>query len=136
MKLKSPAAMFAAACIAAAGCASISTDGLEVAAAEGGGAAVRVDDYFFSRHVEVEDVNCARTDMGFLKASAYVRNKGARDFHIQYKFKWFDADGLEVGPDGRPWEQAWMRGGEAITLAAAAPDVSAVRFVVRIRRMQ
>lgn len=136
MKRKLIMVIGASACFALAGCISMSTGGLEAAASEGGAPTVRIDDSFFAQHVTVEDVRSHRTEMGFLAASVYVRNRYAKDFPVQYKFTWFDANGMEVQPNGRPWEQTMVHGGEGVSLAATAPEVAVTRFVVRMRRMK
>ena len=123
--------------MAMAGCVSTATGGLEVSLKENDGPfRVRVDDGFFSQHIDVEESAVRRESTGFLNARVLVRNKLGRDFPVQYKFRWFDGDGMEVQPDGRPWEQKVLHGGEAASLSATAPEKSAVGFVVRLRRVR
>lgn len=124
------------ACLALTGCISSSTGGMETVATEGGTPVVRIDDMFFAQHLKVEEVRSHRTEMGFLAAAVYVRNRYSKDFPVQYKFTWFDANGMEVQPNGRPWEQTVIHGGEGATLAATAPEPIVTRFVVRMRRMK
>ena len=120
-----------------AGCASTATGGLEVALKEGGGQpSVRIDDSFFRQHVDVEEAIARRTASGFLEARVRVRNRLGKDFPVQYKFEWFAEDGMEIQPDCRPWEQTVLHGGEAVSLAATAPERDAVRFVTRLRRVR
>ena len=106
--------------ILGAGCVSSSTGGLEVALAEGGvQAAIRVDDRQFKRLINVENAIARRAASGFLEANVVTRNRTRNDLPIQYKFEWFDKDGMAVQPGGRPWEQTtiswngpkhrWMR---------------------------
>lgn len=117
-----------------AGCLSTSTGGMEVAFREGGSANVRIDDGFFRQHLEVDETISNRTEFGFMTASVLVRNKLNKDFPIQYKFVWFDENGLEVLVGGRAWEQTTIHGGELISLQATAPDTSVVKYIVRMRR--
>ncbi len=125
----------AIACMALTGCVSMSTGGWEVVASEGGTPTVRVDDTIFAQHVAVEDVHSHRTAEGYLAVLVQVRNKYSEDFPIQYKFTWFDANGMEVQPNGRPWEQVTLHGGESVPLSATGPEPTVVRFTMRARRM-
>ena len=122
--------------ITVTGCVSMSTGGMEVSFRENGSAQVRIDDGFFRQHVEIEEAKSNRTEFGFLSASVLVRNKLDKDFPIQYKFLWFDANGMEVLPAGRAWEQTIVHGGELISLQATAPDTAVVKYIVRLRRIK
>lgn len=119
-----------------AGCVSTSTGGMEVALREGGTANVRIDDGSFRQHVDVEEAKSHRTEFGFLSASVQVRNKLNKDFAVQYKFVWFDENGMEVLPGGRAWEQTTIHGGELVSLQATAPDKAVVKYIVRLRRIK
>lgn len=119
-----------------AGCVSMSTGGIEVSFRENGSAQVRIDDGFFRQHIEIEEAKSNRTEFGFLSASVLVRNKLDKDFPFQYKFVWFDGNGMEVLPAGRAWEQATVHGGELISLQATAPDKAVVKYIVRMRRIK
>lgn len=123
--------------ILGAGCVSNSTGGLEVALIEGSGQpTIRVDDWQFNRLIDVEDTLVNRVSTGFLEANLRVRNRTGKDFPLQYKFYWFDANGMEIQPGGRPWEQINVHGGEAVTLSATSPEKNAVKYVVRLRRIR
>ena len=119
-----------------AGCVSNSTGGLEVALAEGGGqATIRIDDKKINKLISVENTIVRRRENGFLEANVQVRNCSKNVLSIQYKFKWFDADGMEVQPGGRPWElKTDVHGGEQVTLSATAPEKSGVKFLLRLRQ--
>lgn len=119
-----------------AGCVSTSTGGMEVAFREGGTANVRIDDSFFRQHVDVEETASNRTEFGFLSASVLVRNRLNKDFAVQYKFIWFDENGMEVLAGGRAWEQTTIHGGELVSLQATAPDKAVVKYIVRLRRIK
>ena len=119
------------------GCVTNSTGGIEVSLKEGGGqASIRIDDSSFKRHVDVEETLLRRATTGYIEARVRVRNREKRDFVMQYKFMWFDSDGMEIQPGSRPWGQTTLHGGEAVTLSATAPEKSGTGFVVRLRRIQ
>ena len=133
MKLELLAAAMAA--FFAAGCETMSTSGLEVAVGEGGMGTIRVDDRSLSRNVLVERGIVRREDSGFAKVQVFVRNTCRNDLPIQYKFRFFDVDGMEVMPGERAWEQTVLHGDDGASLSAVAPKKEVVKFSVRIRRV-
>ena len=52
---------------------------------------------------------------------------------LQYKFRWYDVDGLEVAPDAAPWQPLILYGGESKGLQAVAPNASVKGFKIEIR---
>ena len=118
-----------------AGCSTPSTSGLEVVVSEGGKGKVIMDDNFLSRKVIVENCIARRETSGFAKAQVIVRNARSKDQPIQYQFRFFDADGMEVQPGERAWEQTILHGDDSAALSAVAPSKEVVKFSVRIRRV-
>ncbi len=125
----------ATAALFAVGCETMSTSGLEVAVSEGGAGVIRVDDRSLSRNVVVEKGIVRREDSGFAKVQVFVRNTCRNDQPIQYQFRFFDADGMEVQPGARAWEQTVFHGDDSAVLSAVAPRKEVVQFSVRIRRV-
>lgn len=130
------------------GCTSVkvcqSTGGMEVVQTEGASATVRADDDCFRNWITVEDSVIARSDAGFAIASVRIRNimvdkddyGREDDFAMQYMFTWFDVNGVEVQADSAHWVRQTLHGGEAISLSSTAPEVSAAKYVVRLRHVR
>lgn len=119
------------------GCASTaSTGGFEVSVHEGNSAinVVRIDDCYFAKRFSIEAADTRREASGFVSAQVRLRNMRDEDIPIQYKFFFFDRDGMEIQPGARSWEQTTVHGGEVVSLTSVAPIKSAVKFVVRVRR--
>ena len=134
MRLMTVIAMVCAAL--ACGCASVPTEGFEVAVCEGvATASVRIDDRHFAQRFCVESALVRREASGFAVVQIQMRNTRRDDVPIQYKFTFFDADGMEIQPGVRAWEQSTLHGGESVSLASVAPEKTAVRFVLRVRRV-
>lgn len=121
-----------------------STGGMEVAQTEGGKADIRADDPCFREWLIVESAVAKRTANGFLTAQVELRNihrdlddDGREDdFDAQYQIRWLDAKGLTVQPDAATWRRVTWHGGETHPLLATALDVSAVRYVLRLRHVR
>jgi uncharacterized protein YcfL len=73
-----------------------------------------------------------RFTAGLLMASVDIKNEDLSRKVLQYKFLWFDRDGFEVQPDGRPWTPLTMLGEETKTVQALAPQSNVVTFKIQI----
>lgn len=121
-----------------------STGGMEIAQTEGGTARTNVDDPCFRKWLAVESAVATRTADGFLAAQVELRNihrdlddDGREDdFEAQYQILWFDVKGLAVLPNTAAWRRVAWHGGQVVPLKATAPDVSAVRYVLRLRHVR
>ena len=119
------------------GCASVSTGGFEVSFSEtdNGAYKLRTDDKRLARDITIERTIVHRETSEYLSAHIMVRNMNKADFPVQYRFMFFDANGVEIRPGDRGWEQKVLHGGEAVSLSAVAPTKSVSSFAVRIRRV-
>ncbi len=69
-----------------------------------------------------------KTDL--LQISADIQNTKAKAAAFQYKFRFYDRDGFEVGTDTRPWTPIIINGKDTATVQATAPNASAVSFKI------
>ena len=95
---------------------------------------LRVSDQRLARYVSVKSVNSAVKHDGFLQPQVEVLNNSKRDYAIEYRYLWFDANDMEIYPAKRPWQQAVLHGGESIRLQGISPSPEAKAFRVQIRR--
>ncbi|MDD4537996.1 MAG: DUF1425 domain-containing protein [Lentisphaeria bacterium] len=126
--------------LVAAGCQSPKTAGQSITATIVDGdpqlaTVLRVDDQRLARYVSVKSVNSAVKHDGFLQAQVEVLNNSKRDYAVQYRYLWFDANDMEIYPGKRPWQQAVLHGGESIRLQGISPYPEAKAFRVQIRPM-
>jgi len=68
-----------------------------------------------------------------LKAQATIKNQSGSDLNFQYKFKWLDKDGFEVGVDSRPWQPITITGHESKSVQALAPNPSVTQFQILVQ---
>lgn len=121
-----------------------STGGMEVAQTEGGRATIRVDDPCFNEWLSVEGAVLRRTGSGFLQAGVNIRNfhtdpcdhDREDDFDMQYRFSWFDGDGMDVSADAAHWTSVTIHGGGSVQLQSTAPTAAAVKYVMRMRHIR
>jgi uncharacterized protein YcfL len=124
-----------------AGCASDRTAGIEGTAGMGAGpdGASAVSKYVIvnnsklARGIQVVDLRSLRTASNLLRASVTVVSKYSKTLEFQYKFAWFDAQGMEIDPEARPWTPVTLYGNETKTLQATAPNSAATEYKIKIR---
>lgn len=76
------------------------------------------------------------SDGPLLNAKAVLRNDGAWEQKFEYKFVWYDANGLAIDEDERPWHAASLRGHDEMTVSTAAPNPRAKSYKIHVREPQ
>lgn len=71
---------------------------------------------------------------GLLKAAVPVSSKIDSDLKLQYRFYWYDAQGLEVSGSDSPWRQFVIHGKDTMTLQAVARKPEATQYRIYIRK--
>lgn len=70
-----------------------------------------------------------------LKAQVSLVSKYSKTLEFQYKFFWFDANGMEINPGSLPWTPLTLHGNESKTVQAVAPNPAAREFKINIRAL-
>ncbi|WP_299018208.1 YcfL family protein [uncultured Photobacterium sp.] len=70
---------------------------------------------------------------GLMKAGVPVTSKINSDMKLQYRFYWYDAQGLEVEGSDSPWRQFVLHGKDSMTLQAVAKKPQATQYRIYIR---
>ncbi len=68
-----------------------------------------------------------------MRAQATLENRWKFKLDFQYKVKWFNADGFEIAPEGRPWTTVVMPGRTQLNVQATAPNPTATRFEIWVQ---
>ncbi|NLS13052.1 YcfL family protein [Vibrio sp. SM6] len=69
------------------------------------------------------------------QASVVLKNRFNTPVELEYRFYWYDDQGLEV-VEPSPWQTTLVLSEESITLSAIAPVVQASQFRVKIKDAQ
>ena len=79
--------------------------------------------------LKIADVKTAYVG-DLLKAQVEIKNDSGNTLNFQYKFKWLDKSGFEVGIDGRPWQPLTITSYETKAVQGVAPNptVSSVSY--------
>ncbi|MDR0994115.1 MAG: YcfL family protein [Verrucomicrobiota bacterium] len=94
---------------------------------------LQTDNTRLARFLIVEDVVAAQSRNGLMKANVKLTSRHNKTVVVQSKFAWFDADGMEIDPDGDPWRPLTLHGRETRSIQGVAPSAAAVSFRLRIR---
>ena len=93
---------------------------------------IRVNSKFFKGWFEVTDVAVARGDNGLLQATVTVANlKG--DCQIEYRYRWTDANGIEVTSGMTTWRPLVVGARERKLLTGMAPSKNVEDFILDVR---
>ncbi|MGF1867199.1 YcfL family protein [Enterovibrio norvegicus] len=71
-----------------------------------------------------------------LLAQVMVTNKSSESQNLQYRFNWYDEQGLEVDSGKSPWRQFIVYGNDTVTLQGMALNPNAKNFRVSLRNVQ
>ena len=90
------------------------------------------NNFWLSGNIKIEDLKASFAgDM--LTANAMITSMRNKTLELQYKFRWYNAQGVEVAPDGAPWQPLMIYGRETKSLQAVAPNPSVREFKIEIR---
>ncbi|GHA37664.1 YcfL family protein [Photobacterium aphoticum] len=71
---------------------------------------------------------------GLLKAAVPVKSNIDSDLALQYRFYWYNAQGLEVSGSDSPWRHVIIHGQDTMTLQAVARQPEATQYRIYIRK--
>jgi uncharacterized protein YcfL len=81
--------------------------------------------------IEIVDIK-STTVGGLMMAQASLRSKSSDEVQIQYKFDWYDAQGMERGGNGA-WKPFILYSKQDRTVQGVAPDPRVKEFKLEIR---
>ncbi|KLV04763.1 YcfL protein: an outer membrane lipoprotein that is part of a salvage cluster [Photobacterium aquae] len=111
------------------GC-SATTSGISI---ESSNQSVVIGNPDLARRLTIEQAAVSSVN-GLLKASVPVSSSTDSDLKLQYRFYWYDAQGLEVSGSDSPWRQVVLHGKDRMTLQAVARQSKATQYRIYIRK--
>lgn len=83
--------------------------------------------------VRVVSINQATVSGNLLKIQATVENLRSSPRTVNYKFEWFDQDGMAVNSPNEVWKALPLQGRESTTISTVAISPKAVDFKLKFR---
>jgi len=71
-----------------------------------------------------------------MKAQAVLKSKDRETLSLQYRFDWYDANGMEINSGAGSWKPLLITGRESKTIQSVAPDPRAKEFKLKIREAE
>ncbi|RTZ16529.1 DUF1425 domain-containing protein [Vibrio aquaticus] len=112
------------------GCAD-NTAGLRI---DGASQTVIFGDNVLAGRLKIEDIATAEVD-GRARGVVRLVSQYTGDQYVQYRFYWYDDQGLEVNTKLSPWRQAIIRGTEEISISEVSINPNGTQFRVQIRQL-
>lgn len=114
------------------GCSAGATGTMKPAETGGYETLIQYDSVQMQSRLEIQDVR-TRKQGDLLQVSVDLRNRWKFELDFQYQFRFYDKDGFEVMPEGRPWTQLVINGNGVSTVQATAPNPSASSFKIIVK---
>jgi uncharacterized protein YcfL len=111
------------------GCAD-NTAGLRI---DGASQTVLFGDNVLAGRLKIEDISTVEYD-GSTRGVVRLASQYQGDQSIQYRFYWYDKQGLEVNMKLSPWRQTLVRGKEEVAISEVSINPNGTQFRVQIRQ--
>ncbi len=92
-----------------------------------------ITDNTLAGKLRVVSVNQATVSGNLLKIQATVENLSSKARTFNYKFEWFDQDGMAVNSPNEVWKALPLQGRESTTISTVAISPKAVDFKLKFR---
>lgn len=123
---------FALACAVVSGCRT--TAGTSVVMNhETGGSVIYEGNTRLHNEVAVTAVTYDKVPAGLNRVNIQLTSLVQRELHLQYRIAWYNAEGMEIDGDARPYRPLILQGLDAVTVTGVANHPSAVTSRLRLR---
>lgn len=115
--------------VALAGCSSSNTAGLRIDSAS---QQVLYSDSALDDDLTIDNID-TQDNNGNTRGLVKITNNAQDTQNLQYRFYWYDDQGLEVNAKQGAWRQFILRGYESMTLNEVSVNPNATDFRIQIR---
>lgn len=112
-----------------AGCSSSNTAGLRIDSAS---QQVLYSDSALDDDLTIDNIDTQENN-GNTRGLVKITNNSQDTQNLQYRFYWYDDQGLEVNAKQGAWRQFILRGYESMTLSEVSVNPNATDFRIQIR---
>ena len=100
---------------------------------ESGDASVREDNMRLSNRLRVTGVTYGEVGDGIRRATVSLESTTDRRLSFQGRMVWFDAEGTEIDPDGKPYRAYVIDGHDICTMTGVAPNARGAKAKLQLR---
>lgn len=94
-----------------------------------------VDDPSLADQISIAKVAHDRVG-DIMRANVTLKSNRMRSLRLQYRFSWYDANGMEIDGTGKPYRDLILEGKDAVPVSSVAPSPYATEFKVRVRKVK
>lgn len=94
-----------------------------------------VEDPLFADQISIVRVD---HDMvgDIMRAHVSLKSNRNRSLQIRYRFTWYDGQGMEVDPSGKPYRDLIIEGKDTVAVTSMAPSPQAREFKIRVHKVK
>lgn len=84
----------------------------------------------------VTAVTYDKVPAGLNRVNIQLSSLVQRELHLQYRIAWFNAEGMEIDGDSRPYRPLILQGLDSVTVTGVANSPAAVTSRLRVRELR
>lgn len=100
---------------------------------ESGESVVREDNMRLANRLRVTNVTYGEVTEGIQRATVSLESTTDARLSFQGRMVWFDAEGTEIDPDGKPYRAYVLDGHDTCTMTGVAPNAKGVKAKLQLR---
>lgn len=94
-----------------------------------------VDDPSLADQISIAKV--AHDQVGdIMRATVTLKSNRKRSLQLQYRFSWYDQNGMEIDGSGKTYRTLTLRGKDAVPVTSVAPSPYATEFKIRVQKVK
>lgn len=101
-----------------------------------GGSVIYEGNTRIHNEVAVTAVTYDKVPAGLNRVNIQLSSLVQRELHLQYRIAWFNAEGMEIDGDARPYRPLILQGLDSVTVTGVANHPSAVTSRLRVRELR
>ena len=94
-----------------------------------------IDDPSLANQISIVRVGHDRVGQ-LMRGHATLQSNRSRSLQIQYRFSWYDANGMEIDGTGQPYRNLIIEGRDTVPVTSVAPSPHAEEFKIRVRKVK
>ena len=100
---------------------------------ESGESTVREDNMRLANRLKVTNVTYGEVTEGIRRATVSLESTTDKQLSFQGRMVWYDAEGTEIDPDGKPYRAYVLDGHDTCTMTGIAPNAKGVKAKLQLR---
>ena len=100
---------------------------------DSGESAIREDNMRLANRLKVTNVTYGEVTEGIRRVTVSLESTTDARLSVQGRMVWYDAEGTEIDPDGKPYRVYVLDGHDTCTMTGVAPNANGVKAKLQLR---